>query len=166
MNVGDQRDRGNMETTGRLLSIDEFRLMRGQVIGRSAWTLIDQAMVDQFAEVTRDRQFIHVDPERARDSLFGGTVAHGFLVLSLLSAFYAEAVPPLKDVKVGINYGFNRVRFVSPVKTGFRIRASFVLAAIEEQNPDQWRTLLEVTVEIDGISKPAMVAEWLTSWIV
>ena len=166
MNVGDQTDRGNMETTGRLLSIDEFRLMRGQVIGLSAWTLIDQAMVDQFAAVTRDRQFIHVDPERARGSLFGGTVAHGFLVLSLLSAFYAEAVPPLKDVKVGINSGFNRVRFVYPVKTGFRIRASFVLAAIEELKPDQWRTLLEVTVEIDGISKPALVAEWLTSWIV
>ena len=166
MNVGDPRDRANMETTGRHLTIDEFRLMRGQVIGRSAWILIDQTMVDQFAAVTRDRQFIHVDPERARDSLFGGTVAHGFLVLSLLSAFYAEAVPPLKDVKVGINSGFNRVRFVYPVKTGSRIRASFVLAAIEEPKPDQWRTLLEVTVEIDGISKPALVAEWLTSWIV
>jgi len=166
MNIPDQKDRGNTETTGRILSIDEFRLMRGQVVGRSAWTLIDQAMVDQFAEVTRDRQFIHVDPERARDTLFGGTVAHGFLILSLLSAFYADAVPPLKDVKVGINSGFNRVRFVSPVKTGCRIRARFVLAEIEEQNPDHWRTLLEVTVEIDGISKPAMVAEWLTLWIV
>ena len=100
------------------------------------------------------------------DTLFGGTVAHGFLVLSLLSAFYADAVPPLKDAKVGINSGFNRVRFVSPVKTGCRIRARFVLAEIEEQNPDHWRTLLEVTVEIDGMSKPAMVAEWLTLWIV
>ena len=91
-------------------------------------------------------------------------MAHGFLILSLLSAFHAEAVPALKDVTVAINSGFNRVRFVSPVRTGSRIRAVFTLAECEEQEPGFWRTLLDVQVQIEGADKPGMVAEWLTIW--
>jgi acyl dehydratase len=165
MKIDDQAVYTNRNPSDRSLSIEEFKLKRGQVVGQSDWFLIDQAMVDKFAEITLDRQFIHVDPERARDTNFGGTVAHGFLVLSLLSALHADAVPPLKDAKVGINYGFNRVRFVSPVNTGCRIRAIFMLAELEEQKPNHWRTLLDVKVQIDGISKPAMVAEWLNLWV-
>ncbi len=164
MTVADGTTSTTSESTGRLLPLEEFRQMRGDVVGCSDWLLVDQALVDQFADVTRDRQFIHVDPDKAKDTAFGGTIAHGFLVLSLLSAFHAEAVPPLKDVKVAINTGFNRVRFVSPVKTGSRIRAVFTLKEIEEQKPGHWRTLLDVEVQIDGSSKPALVAEWLTLW--
>jgi len=153
-----------MSMDDRPLSINEFRLKCGEIVGRSDWFAIDQALVDSFADVTRDHQFIHVDPERARHTDFGATVAHGFLILSLLSAFHAEAVPALKDVTVAINSGFNRVRFVSPVRTGSRIRAVFTLAECDEQKPGYWRTLLDVQVQIEGADKPAMVAEWLTIW--
>ena len=153
-----------MSMDGRSLPIEEFRLKCGEVIGRSGWFAIDQALVDKFADVTRDHQFIHIDPDQARHTEFGGTVAHGFLILSLLSAFHAEAVPALKDVTVAINSGFNRVRFVSPVRTGSRIRAVFTLTECQEQKPGYWRTLLNVEVQIEGANKPAMIAEWLTRW--
>tara|TARA_B110001454_G_scaffold209723_1_gene223490 strand:+ start:2079 stop:2579 length:501 start_codon:yes stop_codon:yes gene_type:complete len=165
MNTGEQTAPIEGDTSDRTLSIEEFKLKRGEVVGQSDWFVVDQALVDKFADITRDQQYIHVDPSKARDTVFGGTIAHGFLVLSMLSAFHAEAVPPLKGVKVAINSGFNRVRFVSPVKTGSRIRAVFVLAEIEEQKPGQWRTVLDVEVQIEGMSKPAMVAEWITQWI-
>jgi acyl dehydratase len=148
----------------RSLSIAEFRLKCGQVVGQSDWFMIDQAMVDRFADLTLDHQFIHVDPQRARQTEFGGTIAHGFLLLSMLSAFHAEAVPPLQGAAVAINSGFNRVRFVSPVRTGSRIRATFTLVECEEQKPGYWRTLLDVQVQGEGATKPALVAEWLTIW--
>ena len=147
-----------------LLSIEDFALKCGEVIGRSEWLVVDQALVDRFADVSGDHQFIHVDPEKARQSAFGGTVAHGFLILSLLSAFHAEAVPALANVSVAINSGFDRVRFVSPVRTGSRIRAVFTLAECAEQKPGYWRTLLNVEVQIEGSDKPAVVADWIIIW--
>jgi len=147
-----------------LLSIEELGLRCGQEVGRTDWFVIDQALVNRFADITRDHQYIHVDPEKARHTAFGGTVAHGFLILSMLSAFYAEAVPRLANVSVAINSGFNRVRFVSPVHTGSRIRAVFALAECEEQKPGYWRTLLNVEVQIEEAEKPALVADWITIW--
>lgn len=146
------------------LPIEEFRLKCGEVVGQSAWFTIDQRLVDSFADVTGDYQYIHVDPARARDTVFGGTVAHGFLILSLLSKFHADAVPPLANVSVAINSGFDRVRFVWPVRTGSRIRAVFTLAECEEQKPGFWRTLLNAEVQIEGAEKPALVAEWIIIW--
>lgn len=147
-----------------LVSIEEFRLKCGEVVGQSAWFTIDQPLVDRFADATDDHQYIHVDPALARGTAFGGTVAHGFLILSLLSKFHADAVPPLANVSVAINSGFDRVRFVSPVRTGSRIRAVFTLAECAEQKPGYWRTLLNAEVQIEGADKPALVAEWITIW--
>jgi len=118
-------------------------------------------MIDAFAEVTLDRQFIHVDPARAARTPFGGTVAHGFLTLSLLSAMADDALPERKD-GVGVNYGFDRVRFSSPVKAGSRLRGRFSVIERTPRGPGETRTRLAVSVEIDGAPKPALVAEWLT----
>ena len=117
-------------------------------------------MIDAFAEVTRDRQFIHVDPERAAAKPFGGTVAHGFLTLSLLSAMAYDALPARKGF--GVNYGFDRVRFVAPVRAGARVRGRFALIGRSPRGANETLTRLAVSIEIEGEAKPALVAEWLT----
>ena len=150
-----------MSVTQRPLTPDELQARIGTEIGTSSWHLIDQAMVDRFAEVTSDRQFIHVDPARAAaETPFGGTIAHGFLTLSLLSAFLAEAMPHVEGA-TGINYGFDKIRFLTPVKTGARVRARFTLKDLQRRSDTElvWRHA--VTVEIEGAEKPALVAEWL-----
>lgn len=135
----------------------------GREVGVSAWRLVTQADIDRFAAASGDHQFIHVDPERAaRETSFGGTVAHGFLTLSLLSAFGDEALPAIPGRRMGINYGFDRVRFVAPVPSGARIRGRFVLGAIEARSPAEWLLRYGATVEIEGDPKPALVADWLT----
>ncbi len=142
------------------LAVLETRV--GEEIGVSEWHLIDQAMVDKFADVSQDHQFIHVDPVRAQETPFGGTIAHGFLTLSMLSLFSFEAVPVIAGRAVGINYGFDKVRFLNPVKTGQRVRGRFVLADLKRRGDKEIQLRYAVTVEIEGETKPALVADWLT----
>jgi acyl dehydratase len=147
------------------VTFEELQAKIGQEVGVSDWVLVDQAMIDRFAEATGDYQFIHVDPEKAKLTPFGGTIAHGFLTLSLLSALVKTAVEVRGGVKMGINYGLNRVRFVSAVKAGSRIRGRFTLAQLEEITGGLQATWL-VTVESEGGEKPACVAEWLVRYYV
>jgi acyl dehydratase len=146
--------------SGKVMARAEFEAMVGKEIGVSSWFDITQDRIDTFADCTEDWQFIHVDPEKAKQSPFGTTIAHGFLTLSMLSAMIYE-MPSIEGVKMGVNYGFNKVRFVSPVRVGSKIRARFVLASIEEIRPGEVQTLMNVTIEIEGETKPALVAEWL-----
>jgi len=129
----------------------------------SPWRVVSQEMIDRFADATDDHQFIHCDPERAaRETQFGGTIAHGFLTLSLLSAMAFEAVPRLEGADIGVNQGFDTVRFVAPVKTGSRIRTRFVLAKVKPR-PSGWVEIAhDVTIEIEESAKPALTARWLT----
>lgn len=134
----------------------------GREVGVSGWIEISQAMIDLFADATMDHQFIHVDAERAAQTPFGGTIAHGFLPLSLLSRMSYDALPRIEGAEIGVNYGMNRMRFVSPVRAGRRVRGCFVLAAVDWKAEDRLLQTFDVTVEIDGEEKPALVAQWLT----
>lgn len=144
-------------------TLEDARNAVGQEIGISPWRVVSQAMIDQFADATDDHQFIHCDPERAaRETPFGGTIAHGFLLLSLLSAMTFETLPPLEKGKMGVNHGFDEIRFMAPVRTGSQIRARFVLADVKAR-PSGWvQVTHDVTVEIEGSKKPAFTARWLT----
>ena len=134
---------------------------------RSEWLLVDQPMIDRFAVATGDHQFIHIDPVRAAATPFGGTIAHGFLLLSLLSQLDAMTPrPPVAGVKMGINYGFERIRFVHPVRSGSRIRGVFTLALVEEKRPGQYQQQTDVSVEIEGVDKPALTAAWISQFLV
>jgi acyl dehydratase len=138
-----------------------------QAVGResvSDWVEVTQAMIDRFAEATGDHQFIHVDPERAAQTPFGTTIAHGFLTLSLLPLLAARTpdAPRLDGVAMGVNYGGNKVRFLAPVPSGSRVRARSVLADFVEKRPGVYQYTTATTVEIEGQDKPAMVAEWIT----
>ena len=132
----------------------------GQEVGVSPWVEIDQARIDTFAKAIDDFQWIHVDPARAKDSPFGGTIAHGFLTLSLLSHL-SERTFSFADRRMGVNYGLNRVRFTSPVPSGSRVRARFTLAKYEPIEPGGVQVTWSVVMEIEGKEKPALVAEWL-----
>ncbi len=134
----------------------------GKETGLSDWITIDQDRINQFADVTEDHQFIHVNPEAAKATPFGTTIAHGFLSLSMLSKLAEGSVLVLNGVKMGVNYGFEKVRFVSPVKSGGKIRGRFTLMEATEKGPGQWQFKYAVKVEIDGEEKPALMAEWLT----
>lgn len=144
-----------------IASIEDIKAKVGSEVGLSDWILIDQARIDAFAEITEDPQFIHIDPEAAAKTPFGGTVAHGFLTLSLLSRMAADAMPRPEGVKMGVNYGFERVRFMAPVRSGKRVRGRFCLERLEEKRPGQWQFVHNVTVEIEGEEKPALVADWI-----
>jgi len=133
---------------------------------RSDWLLIEQAMIDSFAETTRDRQFIHVDPDRAAQTPFGGTIAHGFLTLSLLSCLQESIPRPLMaPVQMAINCGFDRIRFIAPVPSGGRIRLASTLTHIEEKAPLTFQLTHDAEVEIEGAGKPALKAAWITRLI-
>jgi len=142
-------------------SIDEIRARIGSEIGVSSWLTVDQGRIDGFADATEDRQFIHTDPAAAAQTPFGGTIAHGFLTLSLLSRMGAEAMLIPDGLKMAVNYGLDRVRFIAPVKSGKRVRGSFVLDSVEEKAPGQVLMRHTVTVEIEGEEKPALTAIWL-----
>jgi len=142
-------------------SIDEIRARIGSEIGVSSWLTVDQGRIDGFADATEDRQFIHTDPAAAAQTPFGGTIAHGFLTLSLLSRMGAEAMLIPDGLKMAVNYGLDRVRFIAPVKSGKRVRGSFVLDSVEEKAPGQVLMSHTVTVEIEGEEKPALTAIWL-----
>ena len=145
------------------MTADELDGRVGQELGVSAWREVSQGDIDRFADVTDDHQFIHVDPVRATaESPFGGTIAHGFLTLSLLSAFGREALPAIAGRRMGVNYGFERVRFLSPVRAGARVRGRFSLVGLERRRPGELLLRYGVTVEIEDGPKPALVAEWVT----
>nr|WP_314428874.1 MaoC family dehydratase [uncultured Brevundimonas sp.] len=138
----------------------------GQEVGLSRWITVDQARIDAFARITEDEQFIHVDPERAKSTPFGGTIAHGFLTLSLASAMSYDAVAPLDGVVMGVNYGFDKLRFLAPVPAGSNIRGRFTLLSAEDKGGGRWLLKHELTVEIEGAHKPALIAEWLSMQMV
>lgn len=141
------------------MQLADLKAKVGEGIGSSGWFLLDQTRIDHFADTTEDRQFIHVDPQAAKATPFGGTIAHGFLTLSMLAAMMDATEKP--DVQMTVNYGFNKVRFLSPVKSGKRVRGHFKLLELEEKRPGQWQQVVEVTVEIEGEEKPALIAEWI-----
>ncbi len=150
-------------TATRFAGIADAKSKVGQEIGLSDWMAIEQSRVDAFAEVTGDHQWIHVDVERAkRESPFGGPIAHGYLTVSLLARFAGECIA-VDGIKLAVNYGLNRVRFAAPVKVGSRVRARFVLGAVEDI-PGGAQMLWQATVEIEGGEKPACVAEMVTRW--
>jgi acyl dehydratase len=129
----------------------------------SGWVEVTQARIDKFAEATGDHQFIHVDPAKAAMTPFGGTIAHGFLTLSLMPLLNSLTPQPrIEGVKMGVNYGGNKVRFLQPVRSGKRVRGRFKTLELAEKRPGQWQQTVEFTVEIEGESKPAMVAEWIS----
>ena len=128
----------------------------------SRWFVLDQPRIDAFAVATEDRQFIHVDPVAALATPFGGTIAHGFLTLAMLAAMAEDALPAVVGVALSLNYGFDRVRFVMPVKAGARMRGVFALAEATQRSARQWLTRYETAIEIEGGEKPALVAQWLT----
>ena len=142
-------------------SLDQIRSRVGEEVGVSDWLTIDQPRIDAFAEATEDRQFIHVDPQAAAQTPFGGTIAHGFLTLSLLSRMAADAMPLPETLRMAVNYGFERVRFLAPVRAGKRVRGRFTLDSVEEKAPGQILMRHLVTVEIEGEDKPALTAVWL-----
>ncbi len=144
-----------------LASLEEIQSKVGTEIGVSEWILVDQGRIDRFAEVTEDHQFIHVDPEAAAATPLGGTVAHGFLGLSLLSRMAEQALLIPETMKMSLNYGFEQVRFLAPVRSGKRIRGRFTLVSADEKRPGEWRFAHDVTVEIEGEDKPALVARWI-----
>lgn len=145
------------------VSLDTLRGMRGTELGVSDWFLIDQARIDAFADATEDHQFVHVDPERARNETpFGGTIAHGLLTLSMIVRLCLDAVPEIENRRMLLNYGFDKIRFPAPVKVGRRIRARTRLADAQERKPGQILVRLDVTIEIEGEDRPALVAEWLS----
>ena len=147
------------------ISLDELGQRLGQEIGLSRWFLIDQKRIDAFADSTEDWQFIHVDPEAAKATPFGSTIAHGFLTLSMLSACAYDALPRIAGLAMGVNYGFEKVRFVAPVRAGRRIRARFRLEALTQRNLREWQSRTAATVEIEGEDKPALIADWLGLYI-
>jgi acyl dehydratase len=144
------------------ISLDAYQNMVGEEIGVSSWHLVDQKRIDHHADVIEDHQFIHVDPERAKkETPFGTTVAHGFLTMSLLSIMSYEVMPVIKGTTMGVNYGFDKLRFISPVRSGKRVRGRFTLAEAKLRKPTELQSRTNVTVEIEGEDRPALVADWI-----
>ena len=144
-----------------LIHLDGLRSRIGEEVGISSWLILDQSRIDAFADATEDHQFIHTDPDAAAKTPFGGTIAHGFLSLSLLSRMGAEAMLIPDTLRMALNYGFDRVRFLAPVRAGARVRGRFRLDSVEEKAPGQILMRHTVTVEIEGEARPALIAEWL-----
>ena len=145
----------------------EFATKVGQNIGVSEWILVDQDMINKFADATGDHQFIHINEEMAEQTPFGGTIAHGFLTLSLFPVMSAKSdCPKVAGVKMGVNYGGNKTRFIAPVKVGKRVRGHFKMLELEEKRPGQFQQTMEFTLEIEGEEKPALMAEWITQFFI
>lgn len=144
------------------VTTDELRALVGKDLDPSPWLSLDQARISAFADVTQDRQFIHVDPEKAKDSVFGGTIAHGLLTLSMLPSLMEKTLPGLEGMKASVNYGYNKIRFLAPVRSGKRVRARFVITELSETAPGRFQLLTHITVEIEGEEKPALIAEWIS----
>ena len=149
------------------MTAQEMTAKVGETLGTSEWLLVDQEMINKFADATGDHQFIHVNEDMAKMTPFGGTIAHGFLTLSLFPVLMAKSdCPRVEGVKMGVNYGGNKVRFLAPVRSGKKIRGHFKLLELEEKRPGQWQQTLEFSVEIEGEDKPALIAEWISQFFV
>ncbi len=145
----------------------ELQAKTGETIGVSDWFDVTQERINKFAEATGDFQFIHVDEEKARLTPFGGTIAHGFLTLSLIPVLGQMTQGSRVDgVKMGVNYGGNKVRFIAPVRSGKRVRSHTKLTELVEKRPGQWQQTNEITIEIEGEDKPALIAEWIMQFFV
>ncbi|KIC48807.1 MaoC family dehydratase [Tateyamaria sp. ANG-S1] len=142
-------------------AFDALQAQIGSEVGVSNWITVDQPMINRFADVTRDDQWIHIDPVRAADSDLGGTIAHGFLTLSLASRFAYDCFPLLPGQSMGINYGFNRLRFLTPVRPGQQLRGRFTLRDVSKRSPTELLRSFDLTIQIEGVETPALVAEWL-----
>ncbi|HAF91457.1 MAG TPA: dehydratase, partial [Pseudomonas sp.] len=142
--------------------IEQLKDYIGKELGHSDWLTVDQERVDRFADCTGDHQFIHVDPERARETPFGGTIAHGFLSLSLLPALSAGLMPRPEGLKMAVNYGMDSLRFIQPVRVGSRVRLHTTILDVTEKNPGQWLMKARNTLEIEGVDKPAFISEGLS----
>jgi len=151
-----------MAKTAKKVTVQDIPAVVGKEVGCSDWRTVSQNMINMFADATDDHQFIHVDPERAAQTPFGTTIAHGFLTLSLLSTLAYESLPELEGQIFGINYGFDKVRFMAPVKSGQRVRARFILADAEIRPSGRIVCHYDVTLEIEGSKKPALTADWIT----
>ncbi|WP_420844756.1 MaoC family dehydratase [Jiella avicenniae] len=150
----------------RMVPLARYRELLEAEPSFSPWLTVDQTMIDRFAVATHDHQFIHVDPERARaETPFGGTIAHGFLTLSLLSTLAYEAIPGVEGMRMGMNYGFDRIRFLNPVKAGSRVRGRFRMVGLTERAVSL-QTTWDAAVEIEGAVKPALTAEWITLTVI
>jgi acyl dehydratase len=135
----------------------------GENIGTSDWVEMTQEKINMFADATGDHQFIHVDEAAAKMTPFGGTIAHGFMTLSMIPHLTAESnVPRLDGIKMAVNYGGNKTRFIAPVRSGKRIRGHWKLLEMTEKRPGQWQQTMEITIEIEGEDKPALICEWMT----
>jgi len=144
------------------ISLAAYQNLVGRQIGVSSWHLVDQSRINVYADVIDDHQFIHVDPERARrETPFGTSIAHGFLIMSLLSIMSYEVMPAIEGTTMGVNYGFDKLRFVSPVRAGSRVRGLFALTEAKLRKPRELQSRTNVTVEIEGEDKPALVADWI-----
>lgn len=141
-------------------TLADLQALIGQPLGHSDWITVDQARVNAFAEATQDRQWIHVDPERAREGPFGGPIAHGFLTLSLIPFFF-ETGFSVRETRMVVNYGLNKVRFTAPVPVGSRLRAAFKLLAVDDVAGGAKQLTVEVAIEMEGGSKPVCIAESL-----
>lgn len=149
----------------RTMTWDELVARVGSELGASAWVTVDQAMIDRFADATDDHYFLHVDRERAAATPFKGTIAHGLLTLSLLPSMGYQVCPFVAGARYPLNYGFDRIRFVAPVPVGSRLRGRFTLRRAENIRPGQCQLLYDAVVDIEGASIPALVAEWLTRYM-
>lgn len=146
---------------------NELATSTGEVIGISDWFEVSQDRINKFAEATGDFQFIHIDEEKAKLTPFGGTIAHGFLTLSLIPVLSSLTRGSRVDgVKMGVNYGGNKVRFISPLRAGKRVRSQTKLLELIEKRPGQWQQTNEITIEIEGEDKPALIAEWISQFFV
>jgi acyl dehydratase len=144
------------------ISLAAYQAMVGHEIGVSSWHMVDQKRIDVYADVIEDHQFIHVDPERAKaETAFGTTIAHGFLTMSLMSIMSYEVMPVISGTTMGVNYGFDKLRFISSVRSGSRVRGRFTLAEAKLRKPKELQSRTNVTVEIEGEEKPALVADWI-----
>lgn len=145
----------------KTVAASELQGLVGTEIGKSEWITVAQDRINQFADVTEDHQFIHINEDMAKKTPFGGTIAHGFLTLSLLSKFSEGAGLVIEGVQMGVNYGFEKVRFLAPVPSGSKVRGRFTLKEVVEKKPGQHLLTYEVTVDIEGQEKPALIADWL-----
>ena len=144
------------------VSLATYQAMVGKEVGVSSWHLVDQVRINAYADVIEDHQFIHVDPERAsKETAFGTTIAHGFLTMSLMSIMSYEVMPVIEGTAMGVNYGFDKLRFISPVRAGSRVRGRFTLTEATLRKPRELQSRTHVTVEIEGEDKPALVADWI-----
>ena len=144
------------------ISLSAYQDMVGHEVGVSSWHLVDQDRINGFADVIEDHQFIHIDPERAkRETPFGTTVAHGFLTMSLMSIMSYEVMPVIQGTTMGVNYGFDKLRFISPVRAGSRVRGRFTLTEATLRKPKELLSRTAVSVEIEGEARSALVADWI-----